>query len=231
VRLAHDGPNQIVPQRRQGRLRRLLRPLADPMVVLLLVAAPTYAAIGDVTDAIITLAAIVPIATVGWGLEARAEHTLEQLRRLTAPTATVWRDGRHRSIPAEELVAGDLVWLHEGDVVPADGQLVQLTQLLVDESALTGESLPAAKAASGQGEEAMMLAGTTVLSGRAVARVTATGPAMGPSGPWSPRSASPRPRCSGRSAAWSGPLGWWRRCSVSPWWRPSWPGGPAGARR
>jgi Ca2+-transporting ATPase len=175
-RLERDGPNQIVPERRQSRLRRLLRPLSDPMVVLLLVAAPTYAAIGDNTDAIITFAAIVPIAAVGWVLEARAERTLEQLRRLTAPTATVWRDGRHVVVPAEQLVAGDLVWLREGDVVPADGVVVQLTQLLVDESALTGESLPVAKAVGAQGEEGVVLAGTTVLSGRAIVRLTATGP-------------------------------------------------------
>jgi Ca2+-transporting ATPase len=176
TRLASDGPNRIVPERRQGRLGRLLRPLADPMVVLLLVAAPTYAAIGDLTDAIITLAAIVPIAVVGWVLEARAERTLEQLRRLTAPTATVWRDGRHLVVPAEQLVVGDLVWLHEGDVIPADGEVVQLTQLLVGESALTGESLPVAKTVRATGEEHTVLAGTTVLSGRAIARVTATGP-------------------------------------------------------
>lgn len=196
-------------------------------------AAPTYAAIGDVTDAIITLAAIVPIAAVGWGLEARAERTLEQLRRLTAPTATVWRDGRHRVVAAEELVAGDLVWLHEGDVVPADGQLVQLTQLLVDESALTGESLPAAKAIGGRAEEGMVLAGTTVLSGRAIARVTATGPRTryGAIGTLVAQVRQPRPRCSGRSAAWCRPSGWWQRCSVSRWWPPSWPGGPAGGRR
>ncbi|HEX6569343.1 MAG TPA: cation-translocating P-type ATPase [Acidimicrobiales bacterium] len=175
ARLARDGPNRLVPEDRARRVKRLVGPLADPMVALLLVAAPTYLAIGDTTDAVVAFAALGPIAAVGWLLESRAERTLERLRRLTAPVTTVWRDGVRRDIPTEELVVGDLVWLHEGDVVPADAAVVQLTQLLVDESALTGESLPAAKAAAAAGDQASVWAGTTVLSGRAVVRVVATG--------------------------------------------------------
>ncbi|HEX4981184.1 MAG TPA: HAD-IC family P-type ATPase, partial [Ilumatobacteraceae bacterium] len=175
-RLAEDGPNRIVPTAPRRRLRRLFGPLADPMVALLLVAAPTYLLIGDATDAIVVFVALVPIATVGWVLEARAERTLEQLRRLTAPTATVQRDGGAVTIPTEQIVVGDLVWLHEGDIVPADAELVTLTQLLVDEAALTGESLPSEKGATGTGPEHIVSAGTTVLAGRALARVTQTGP-------------------------------------------------------
>jgi len=175
ARLARDGPNLIVPEARGHKIKRLLGPLADPMVALLLVAAPTYLAIGEATDAIVAFAALGPVAAVGWLLEARAERTLDKLRHLTALSATVVRDGVDRSIPAEEVVVGDLLWVHEGDVVPADAVGLDLTQLLLDESALTGESLPSAKEVGSSGDASMVWAGTTVLSGRALVRVTATG--------------------------------------------------------
>jgi Ca2+-transporting ATPase len=173
-RLLRDGPNRLVAEARGRRIKRLLGPLADPMVALLLVAAPTYLVIGETTDAIVAFVAVVPIALVGWVLEARAERTLEQLRRLTAPTATVRRDGVETEVATEELVVGDVVRVHEGDVIPADGEVLELTQLLVDEAALTGESLPVSKAI-GDDELARVWAGTTVLSGRAVVRLVATG--------------------------------------------------------
>ena len=176
-RLLRDGPNVLVQERGGRRLKRLLGPLADPMVALLLLAAPSYLVIGETTDAFVAFVALVPIAAVGWLLESRAERTLEQLRRLTAPTATVVRDGAEASVPVETLVVGDLVRVHEGDVVPADGRLVDLTQLQVDESALTGESLPASTPSETRDESSMVWAGTTVLSGRALARVTSTGTA------------------------------------------------------
>lgn len=184
ARLARDGPNVIVPEHRGHRFLRRLGPLADPMVALLLVAAPTYFVIGETTDAIVALVALGPIIAVGWLLESRAERTLDQLRRLTASVATVVRDGIERSVPARTLVVGDIVRIQEGDVVPADADVLDLTQLLVDESSLTGESLPAAKRAGGvsarhdagdDGHESTVWAGTTVLSGRATACVTATG--------------------------------------------------------
>jgi Ca2+-transporting ATPase len=177
ARLARDGPNRLTPPTRGQRLRRLLGPLADPMVLLLLIAAPTYLLVGETTDAIVAFVAIIPVAGVGWVLEARAERTLEALDRLSARRALVWRDEQHRTIPAEEVVAGDLVWIHEGDIVPADATVVDASQLQVDESALTGESLPVAKAVTGFGEDDTVWAGTTVVSGRAIARVTATGAA------------------------------------------------------
>ncbi|MFA5787169.1 MAG: cation-transporting P-type ATPase [Actinomycetota bacterium] len=172
--LARHGRNSLVPEKkRAGWFYWIIHLLSDPMALLLLVAGPTYLLIGDATDAIVTFAALVPIVGVSWVLETRAERTLEQLKKLTAPTITVWRDGLHQVIKAEELVPGDLVVLHEGDVVPADGELVAATQMMVDESALTGESQPIDKMPSGAERE--VLAGTTVLSGRGIARITVTG--------------------------------------------------------
>mgnify|MGYP006270893833 CR=1 FL=1 len=91
-RLAADGPNRLVPEPSGARWRRWLGPVADPMVLLLLVAAPTYFAIGEASDGIVALVALVPIIAVGWVLEARAERTLDRLRGLVAATARVVRD-------------------------------------------------------------------------------------------------------------------------------------------
>ena len=144
------------------------------MAVLLLIAAPTYVAIGDTTDAVITFAALVPIAAVSWVLEARASKTLQRLRQLTTPTVPVWRDRGWHEISAQELVPGDIFAVREGDVVAADCVMLEGSQLLIDEAALTGESQPVAKMieAPGQGD---VLAGTTVLSGRAHVEVTSIG--------------------------------------------------------
>ena len=178
ARLESDGPNVIVPEARASRWRRLLGPLSDPMVALLLLAAPTYLLIGETTDAVVALVALGPIAAVGWLLESRAERTLEQLRRLTALTAEVTRDGQQRSVPVDEVVVGDVILVREGDVVPADAVVTVSSQLIVDESSLTGESLPVDKHSGRADEEAStMWAGTTVLTGSAGAVVVATGSA------------------------------------------------------
>ncbi len=176
-RLVSDGPNVVVPEAPTSRWRRWLGPLADPMVLLLLIAAPTYLLIGETTDAIVALVALGPIAAVGWVLEARAERTLGQLRRLTAPTATVMRDGEERSLPVDEVVVGDLVRVREGDIVPADSVVRASTQVLLDESSLTGESLPVGKEVGATGDDQCLWAGTTVVSGSALIQVTTTGTA------------------------------------------------------
>ena len=177
ARLRADGPNVVVPEPAAARWRRLLGPFADPMVALLLIAAPTYLVIGETTDAVVALVALGPIAAVGWALEARAERTLEQLRRLTAMSATVVRDGEPIAVPATEVVVGDLVLVREGDIVPADSALRDSTQVLVDESSLSGESLPVAKDVAAPDDGAVLWAGTTVIAGSATIEVTATGSA------------------------------------------------------
>ncbi len=178
ARLERDGPNVLVPESRVSRWKRLLGPLSDPMVALLLVAAPTYLLIGETTDAIVAFVALGPIAAVGWLLESRAERTLDQLRRLTALTATVTRDGHELAIPVDEVVVGDLVRVREGDLVPADAVVMVSSQVMVDESCLTGESLPVDKRVGAvDHEQSTLWAGTTVLTGSADAVVVATGPA------------------------------------------------------
>lgn len=173
TRLRLHGPNLVVPEpARGGMLRVLAGALLDPMALLLIVAAAVYVTVGERADAVVALVALVPIVGVNVVLEQRAERALAAVARLAAPTARVVRDGVERAIPARELVPGDFVTVREGDVIPADGAVSRSTQLDVDESALTGESLPVRMDGL---DGARLLAGTTVLAGRASMLVDRTG--------------------------------------------------------
>lgn len=173
-RLQRFGFNHLVPVAEDhGFLHWVLKAVADPMAVLLLAAGVTYLVVGDHLDAAVALAALIPITAVTLVLEFRAERTLDQLKRMTAPTAEVWREGSRVVVPAEELVPGDLLFVKEGDVLPADGEIAEGQQIIVDESALTGEAIPLTKDEKGERE---LFAGTTVRAGHGIARVTETGP-------------------------------------------------------
>ena len=171
--LGEYGPNQLVPTaRRHGSIELLTRALGDPMVLLLAVAAGVYVATGDVVDAAVSAIAVIPIAAVGLVLERRSQNALDRLRVLTAPTARVLRDGDFKQLPIQEIVPGDVIAFTEGDVLPADARLIEARNVVTDESALTGESMPVEKSVDG---DRSMLAGTTVVAGRGMALVTATG--------------------------------------------------------
>lgn len=181
-RLARFGPNILTPPTTASRWLRLLRPFSDPMVLLLLGAGAVYFLLGEAFNAVVMLVAIVPIAAVDLVLEMRAESALEHLRKLSAPRADVKREGKWVTLPADQLVPGDLVRIEEGDVVPADGIIVTASDLQVDESSITGESQPVAKQGTEwppreieSEQECSALAGTTVLSGRGQMIVTRTG--------------------------------------------------------
>ncbi len=170
VRLAEHGPNSIAEPRRRSILDRAVSQLRDPMIMLLLGAAVVTALLGDRTDTGVIAVVIVLNAVIGVVQEVRAEHAMSALRSLAAPTATVVRDGRPAALPAAILVPDDVVLLEAGDVVPADGSLLEAHQLQVDESAMTGESVPVECTV-----DADVQAGTTVTRGRARMMVTRTG--------------------------------------------------------
>lgn len=175
ARLERHGRNDWVHTPKSDSLATwLLRLIADPMVVLLAVAGTTYALLGDRFDAIVVAAALLPIFAVTAILEYRSDRALEMLNKAAPPRARVVRDGLERVIPASEVVPGDALVLREGDVVAADGNLLQVNRLLVDESSLTGESLPVEKAVS-QNASGNVFAGTIVRSGYAIAQVILTG--------------------------------------------------------
>lgn len=183
-RLEQQGWNEISEPPLPGVLTRAADQLRDPMILLLLGAAAVTVALHDVVDTVVIGLVVVLNTTVGVVQEIRAERTVRALRRLAAPTARVIRDGSHLVIPAAELVAGDLVQLDAGDIVPADARLLEATALQVDESALTGEAVPVEKDTA-QAESVggpppnegvgVVHAGTVVTKGRARALVTSTG--------------------------------------------------------
>jgi P-type Ca2+ transporter type 2C len=168
------GPNVVAaPRRLPAFVAWAVRIVTDPMAVLLVVAAVTYGALGDRSDAIVSAIALLPVVAVGIILEGRSDAALERLRELTAPQARVIREGREVEIRAEDVVPGDLLVVREGDVVAADGVLLE-GRVAIDESALTGESMPVERM---PGAEPEVSAGTTISGGRGVAAVSATGAA------------------------------------------------------
>ncbi|NIK59168.1 cation-translocating P-type ATPase [Kribbella shirazensis] len=169
--LAEHGPNTIPAPRPPSTWRRVLMQLRDPMILLLLAAAVLTASLRDFTDLTVILVVVMLNTTVGVIQEIRAEHALAALNRLTAPHATVRRDGHTAVIPSADVVPGDLIVLQAGDVVPADLELLDAVQLQADESTLTGESVPVEKDPSDQ-----LYAGTVVTRGRGTGTVTRTGP-------------------------------------------------------
>ncbi|HEY7250039.1 MAG TPA: cation-transporting P-type ATPase [Methylomirabilota bacterium] len=182
-RLVRVGPNALERARRPPYAEIALRQLGDPLVALLVAAAAVSFAIGDRVEGIAIAVIVVLNGLLGFGQELGAERALIALRGTLQQRATVIRRGRERALPAENLVPGDLVVLREGERVPADGRLVRAAGLAVDESQLTGESVPVAKSVAAVASNAPLadrtsavFAGTAVTRGRATALVTATGP-------------------------------------------------------
>ena len=181
-RLQRDGYNRIVSQQRNGIARMLLNQFTDFMILVLLVAAVVSGIVGEPSDTATIVVIILLNAVVGFVQEYRAEKALQALQQLAMPTCQVMRDGQPQSIASDELVTGDVVLLEAGNLVPADMRLLELSDLWVDEAALTGESVPVAKATGELAAQTtlaersnMLFKGTLVGKGRAQAVVVATG--------------------------------------------------------
>ena len=144
-RLRDAGPNVIPRAGRVSDLRIAARQFADPLVLLLVAATAVSAALGERLDALVIAAILVMNALLGLVQEAGAERAIESLREAVETTANVIREGRSRLISSEALVAGDVVAVREGDRVPADVRVIAGDRLRLDESLLTGESVPVAK--------------------------------------------------------------------------------------
>lgn len=168
--LAEFGPNALPRQHRRSVWRRVALQFRDPLIVVLLAATGLTLATGDRADTLIIAIVIAVNTTVGVGQEIKADGAIAALRSLTAVDARVVRDGVAISIDAESIVPGDLLLISEGDIVAADARVVEAAGVLVDESALTGESVPVVKNAGAE-----LAAGTEVVHGRAGAVVTRTG--------------------------------------------------------
>ncbi len=139
------GKNELIEEEKPGSITKFLGQFKDFLIILLIIAAIAAALIGDITDAIVILIVVILNAVVSFVQENRAENAMEQLKSMTSSEAVVIRDGEPRKITASELTIGDVVVLEEGDNVPADLRLLKSYDLMVDESALTGESKPSNK--------------------------------------------------------------------------------------
>lgn len=183
-RLRRDGPNELPRERRRGPFRIVLDAVREPMLQLLLAAGVLYLFLGDLAEALILQAfAILNVAMVVVQ-ESRTERALAALKDLAAQQAVVLRDGDRTRVLARDLVVEDVVVLSEGDRIPADARLIEVTNLEVDESLLTGESVPVRKIADQDGPpdarpggdgNAYVWSGSLIVRGTGLARVSATG--------------------------------------------------------
>ena len=180
-RLQKHGPNVLPSAGKLTLFSIVAGTLKEPMLILLLSTGIVYLVVGDLREAIAILASILLVIGISTTQKHRTERTLEALRDLTSPRALVMRSESTRRIPAREVVPGDAIILNEGDRVPADGQVLESALLALDESLLTGESVPVDKlpgVAEGfgkNGESAVVYSGTLVVRGHGIAVVTATG--------------------------------------------------------
>lgn len=182
-RLAQYGPNELQAAQRISPWAILLEQFKNVLIIILLVATVISFFLGHGVESIVIAIIVLFAVLLGFVQEYRAERAIEALREMTAPTATVLRDGQEIRIPARELVPGDVILLHTGDRVPADARLTEAINLQIEEAALTGESVPVEKHAHPLGRDNlplgdrrnMVYAGTSATYGRGKALVVATG--------------------------------------------------------
>lgn len=170
-RLLEHGKNELVEEKKAGPVKIFLGQFMDILILILIIAAIAAYYVGDTLDAIAILIVVLINAVVGFIQEYRAEKAMEKLKGLISSEAVVIRDGQEQKVPAGELTIGDIVLLEEGDNVPADLRIIESYDLLIDESAMTGESLPAEKHpetiySDDHGTENMAFMETDVSSGR-----------------------------------------------------------------
>jgi Ca2+-transporting ATPase len=189
ARLERHGRNELTAEMPVRPWRRLLAQFRGVLVILLLIATAVSAALWAVErdaplpyEAIAILAVVLLNATMGYVQESRAQSAVAALRAMSAADATLIRDGERRSVPAADVVPGDIVLIEEGDTIPADARVIESTALQTAEAALTGESLPVMKEIAPLAEEValadrynMIFSGTAVTYGHGKAVITATG--------------------------------------------------------
>jgi Mg2+-importing ATPase len=181
ARLNQFGPNEPAATKHYSFFSDLLRAFANPLVLILVIAAVASAFLGDKVDAGIIGTIVLLSIVIDLSQTYRSQRAIEQLRDRVAPTANVLRGDQWEEIQRRDVVPGDIVRLSAGDLIPADARLLIARDLYVQQAALTGESLPAEKEATAEpastkaGSRNMVFLGTSVVSGTATAKVVATG--------------------------------------------------------
>ena len=183
-RLESEGYNELPSSRERGIFSLAFGVVREPMFLLLVACGALYLVLGDLQEAMMLLGFVFFVMGLTLYQERKTEHALDALRDLSSPRALVVRDGRERRIAGREVVPGDILVISEGDRVPADAVLLSCLNLSVDESLLTGESVPVRKTDDEQdGKERrpggddlpLIFSGTLVVQGQGIARVIATG--------------------------------------------------------
>ncbi|MDH3707559.1 MAG: HAD-IC family P-type ATPase, partial [Acidimicrobiia bacterium] len=182
-RLAEHGPNELESQERASPWELLAAQFKNVLIIILLIAVGLSIVLGHGVEAVVIGVIVLFAALLGFVQEYRAEQAMEALREIAAPNARVLRDGDESTVPARELVPGDIVVLQVGDRIPADLRLVEAINLQTDEAPLTGESLPVEKQTEPVAEPEiavgdrldMAYSGTAVTYGRGQGVVVATG--------------------------------------------------------
>ncbi|MBQ8719713.1 MAG: cation-translocating P-type ATPase [Clostridia bacterium] len=196
ARLEKNGKNKLVEGKKESLLHRFLKQLAEPMTIILLVAAFISAGVEIYNglqhgfefpaDVVIILAVVIINAVLGVFQESKAEKAIEALQEMSKAQSKVIRDGKQIFIPSEDLVVGDIIVLEAGDAVPADARILECASMKIEEAALTGESVPVDKKVDALTPDAngdvalgdrknMVFMGSTVVYGRGKAVVVATG--------------------------------------------------------
>ncbi|MDD3335509.1 MAG: calcium-translocating P-type ATPase, PMCA-type [Eubacteriales bacterium] len=188
-RLERNGRNKLAEAKKTSLAKRFVKQLADPMILVLLAAAVISAVTSilsdeSMADVLIILFVVILNAVLGVVQESKAEAAIDALKKMTAATSKVYRDGKLQALHSEELCVGDVIVLEAGDSVPADARLIEAASMKVEESALTGESVPAQKDTDVLKSEGdvplgdrhnMVYMGTTVVYGRGLAVICRTG--------------------------------------------------------
>ncbi len=176
------GPNSVHQEKGPGAAQIFVGQFKNVLIIILLLAISVSAALGELVDSVVIALIVVLVAVTGFVQEYRAERVFESLKKRLSPTCTTVRDGRRRLLPTADLVPGDIVLLESGARVPADTRLIQVAALQVDESSLTGESVPVMKSVEPVPENTAVedrtdiaFAGTTLTYGRGVGVIVATG--------------------------------------------------------
>lgn len=182
--LKAEGYNELPSQKKQSIFSMLLKVLSEPMLLLLLCAGAIYFFLGETKDAVMLASFVFVVIGITFYQERKTENTLEKLKDLSSPRALVIRDGEQKRIAGREVVRGDIVVIYEGDRIPADSVILACENLSVDESLLTGESVPVKKS-EWDGKEKIkrpggenlpfVYSGTMVTSGRGYAKVVSIG--------------------------------------------------------
>lgn len=184
IRLAEDGYNELPSAQRKSFFFTLLDVAREPMLIMLLVCGALYLVMGDTAEALMLLGFVGVIIGIELYQEDKAERTLEALRNLSSPRARVIRDGVQQRIAGREVVRDDIIIIAEGDRVPADAVLLSALNCSIDESLLTGESVPVRKkccdgqtsmGAPGGDDQPFVYSGTLVVKGQGIGKVRATG--------------------------------------------------------